>query len=280
MFEIFLYPVSAVLWFWHRVFGAMLGPDNGFAWALAIFFLVFTARALLIGPALRQLRSAHRARRLAPQLAAIRDKHRGDRTRQAAAIQQLYAENGTSMFGGIGPMLVQIPVVLSLYGVLRGFTTGAATNRVFDQAGVSSFRHAHLFGADLGNWISQSATALQQAGTDRAAMLAVGLPVIVLAGLATFLSVRLSQRRSTGTQADPPPALIRAMPFLAPLGLLVSGSFFPVPLGLLLYFLATNLWTLGQTHVLGRVVDREFAVDDRPAVSRSSRTRGSARSRR
>jgi YidC/Oxa1 family membrane protein insertase len=276
MFDVFTYPVSAVLWLWHRVFGAVFGPASGIAWALAIAFLVFTIRALLIKPALHQLRSARRTQQLAPQVAVIRKKYRTDRNRQAAEMQKLYADNGVSMFGGIGPMLLQLPVVLSLYGVLRGFAPGATSNRIFDRSGVDSFLGAHLFGARIGNWISQPAADLLQAGTGRPELLAVGLPLILLAGAATFLSMRLSMRRSALLQADPQvPAISRLMPYLAPLGLLVSGLLFPVPLALLLYFLATNVWTLGQTHFLGRKVDREFSAAGPPKVKRPSPIRQS-----
>lgn len=280
MFEVFLYPVSAVLWFWHQVFGAVFGAASGAAWVLAIAFLVFTARGLLIKPALHQLRSARRTQHLAPQVAAIRKKHRTDRARQATELQKLYAANGVSMFGGIGSMIVQLPVVLSLYGVLRGFTPAASGNRIFDRADVESFLDAHLFGARIGNWISQPTTVLLQAGTDRWQMVAVGVPIILLAGAATFLSLRLSTRRAAALQAEPQlSAITRVMPYLAPLGLLVSGLFFAVPLALLVYFLATNLWTLGQTHFLGRMVDREFATEP-PKVKRPTGTRGTTASGR
>ena len=51
------YPVSGVLWFWHKLFSYVLSPDSGFTWALAIMFLVFTIRILLVKPMANQLRS-------------------------------------------------------------------------------------------------------------------------------------------------------------------------------------------------------------------------------
>ena len=256
MFDIVLYPVSAVLWFWHAVFGALSGPDSGLAWLLAIVFLVFTLRVLLIRPALSQLRAAHRARKLAPQIKKIREKYRGDRQRMATELQKLHADAGTSPLGGCLPALLQIPVFLSLYWVLRDFTPGATTNHVFDHEGVRSFLNADLFGAKLGNWLSQPAAVLQEFGTDRPHMIAVGLPLMLLASTATFLSMRMSLRRQR--DANPQMATIsRLMTYLAPVGMLVSGSFFPVPIGVLLYFLANNVWTFGQQHVLTARVDRE-----------------------
>jgi YidC/Oxa1 family membrane protein insertase len=258
MFDFLLYPVSAILWFWHTVFAGPFGPASGLAWVLAVVFLVCTVRALLLRPALSQLRAARRTRELAPQLEKLRKRHGKDRTRLAQETQKLYAENGVSPLGGCLPALLQIPVFLSLYWVLRDFTPGATSNHVFDRAGVESFLNADLFGAKLGNWISQPAAELARFGTDHAHMLTVGLPLMVFAGVTTFLTMRASLRRT-------PPAnerfasVTRVLAYLAPVGVLVSGLFFPVPLAVLVYFLATNLWTFGQQHVLAGVVEREAA---------------------
>ncbi|OLR94345.1 membrane protein insertase YidC [Actinokineospora bangkokensis] len=262
MFDVFLYPVSAVLWFWHWVFGGFFGSDSGAAWVLAIAFLVFTVRLLLVRSAVRQLRAARVAQSLAPALKRVQEEHRGDRARLAREVQELYAEHGTSPFGAIVPALVQIPVFLSLYAVLRDFTPGAAGNHVFDRAGVESFLRADLFGARLGNWVSQPAHELAAFATDRAHVLGVGLPLMLLAGLATFLSIRVSQRRNPATgQAA---TIGRWLGYLAPVGVLVSGLLFPVPIGVLVYFLANNLWTLGQAHVLPSFVEGSAPVKADP----------------
>lgn len=261
MFDFLLYPVSVVLWFWHTAFAGVLGPASGLTWALAVVFLTFTVRALLVRPALGQLRSAQRMRELAPRVAELQEKHAGDRQRLGAELQQLYAANGVNPLGGFASVLLQLPVLLSLYWVLRGFTPDAAANHVFDRAGVESFLNADLFGATLGNWISQPAAELAAFGTDHTHMLAVGVPLMLLAGLATFLTMRSALRRSA-PGAPQLAAVSRAMTFLAPLGLLLSGLFFPVPLAVLLYFLATNAWTLVQQHLLTRIVDREAAGNE------------------
>jgi YidC/Oxa1 family membrane protein insertase len=270
LFDIFLYPVSAVLWFWHTVFGAVLSPDSGVAWVLAIVFLTFTIRTLLIKPALSQLRAARRTQQLAPQMKKIRDRYRNDKQRMAKEIQKLHADAGTSPFGGCLPALLQIPVFLSLYWVLRDFTPGAESNHAFDRDGVESFLNADLFGAKLGNWINQPVADLAAFGTDRAHMIAVGVPLMLLAGVATFLSMRMSLRRQTSAveTANPQVATVsKLMMYLAPGGMLLSGFFFPVPIGVLLYFLANNIWTFGQQHFLIGKVDREETAAVRPKVA-------------
>ncbi|MFJ4100153.1 membrane protein insertase YidC [Amycolatopsis japonica] len=256
MFDFFLYPVSAILWFWHKVFGAVSSPDSGVAWVLSIVFLVFTLRLLLVKPALSAVRAGRRMQALAPQMQRIKEKYGKDRQRMAKEIQKLHAESGSSPLGGCLPALIQLPVFLSLYWVLRDFTPGAVSNHVFDHAGVQSFLNADLFGAKLGNWLSQPAAELAAFGTDHAHMIAVGVPLMLIASLATFLSMRSGLARQSAPETA---GITKLMMYLAPVGMLVSGSFFPVPIGVLLYFLATNVWTLGQQHFLTKVVDREEA---------------------
>lgn len=230
MFDVFLYPVSAILWFWHTTLSGPLAPDTGLTWSLAIVLLVCTVRALLVKPAISQQRAARRARELAPQLERLRSKYGKDRQRLAREVQKLHADNGTSPFAGCLPALVQLPVFLSLYWVLRGFTEDATSNQAFDQAGVESFLRADLFGAPLGNWISQDP-----------GVLVVGGVLMVAAAAATFLTMRMSMRRH---------GMPAVMTYLAPAGVLVSGAFFPVPIAVLLYFLTSNVWTLVQQHLL------------------------------
>ena len=55
--DIIYYPVSAIMWVWYKLFGFLLGPDNFFAWALTVMFLVFTLRAILYKPFVRQIRT-------------------------------------------------------------------------------------------------------------------------------------------------------------------------------------------------------------------------------
>lgn len=252
-----LYVVSAILWFWHKVFGTVLGPNNGFAWALAVFFLVFTVRALLLKPALSQIRAARKMQKFAPQIQKLREKYKNDRQRMTQEMQKLQSEQGVNPLGGCLPLLVQIPVFISLYNVLRGFKPDAPNNYIFDRQDVLSFTDASIFGAKLSNWIIQPADQLAQFGTTKTEMIAVGVPLMVIASVATYFTMRLSQRRQTEvSMANPQSAMIgKVMLYVAPVGALVSGWF--LPLAVLLYWLANNTWTLGQAHFLSNKVDRE-----------------------
>ncbi len=124
--DVFYYPVSWIMWVWYKLFAALLGPSNFFAWALSVMFLVFSLRALLYKPFVRQIRTTRQMQELQPQIKALQKKYGKDRQRMALEMQKLQREHGFNPILGCLPMLAQIPVFLGLYHVLRSFnrTTG------------------------------------------------------------------------------------------------------------------------------------------------------------
>lgn len=94
MLNFIYYPVSAIMWFWHRVFGFVLGPDSGVAWALSVVFLVFTLRLLLLKPAISQVRSMRKMQEFAPQIQKLREKYSNDRQKMAMEMQKLQSQHG------------------------------------------------------------------------------------------------------------------------------------------------------------------------------------------
>ncbi|WP_019853106.1 membrane protein insertase YidC [Actinopolyspora mortivallis] len=256
-FGFILYPVSIILWFWHAVFGTLFGKDQGISWVLAVFFLVFTLRVLLIKPALSQIRAGRKMQKFAPQMQKIREKYKNDRQKMMQEMQKLQSEQGVNPLGGCLPALVQIPVFLSLFHVLRSFSPDSDSNFFFDKEGVQSFINADIFGAKLSNTIIQPESVLERFGTSRPDMIAVGIPLMIVASVATFFTMRMSlKRQSDAAMANPQSAMMgKVMMYLAPIGALVSGWFLPI--AVLFYWLANNVWTLGQQHFLTNKVDRE-----------------------
>ena len=219
--DIIYYPVSAIMWVWYRLFGFLLGPDNFFAWALTVMFLVFTLRAILYKPFVRQIRTTRQMQELQPQIKALQKKYGKDRQRMALEMQKLQKEHGFNPILGCLPMLAQIPVFLGLYHVLMSFNrtqTGIGRlglsveenrslgNYMFSATDVGHFLDANLFGAPLG------ATMIQKHGLEaftefnRPSVIAVGVPLMILAGVATYFNSRASVARqspgSRGQSAD------------------------------------------------------------------------------
>lgn len=268
MLDFIYYPVSAILWFWHVIFGALFDPASGIAWALSVAFLVFTLRAVLFLPFVRQARNQRAMQRLQPQILALKVKHAGDRPALAAAMQELHRDHGLSMMAGCLPALIQAPVFLGLFHVLKSFNrTGSplwlstqenasTANYLFGASDVQSFLDAKLFGAPLAASISSTAAQLAAYTGDvtRLDVALVAVPLMLIAAVATHFTSRIALARQSGP--GPQAAwMSRLMLWVLPLGVLVGGPFLPV--AILLYWLSNNIWTLVQQHVVNRLLDRE-----------------------
>lgn len=282
MLNFIYYPVSAILWFWHKVFGAIpfLGPASGITWALSVVFLVFTLRGLLFKPFVSQVRSMRKMQEFAPEIQKLRAKYGDDRQKQAAEMQKLQAEHGVNPLAGCLPILVQIPVFIGLFHVLKSFNRPFLSpednrnigNYVFSAADVQSFLDAKLFGVPISAHITQAQSQLDRYTGDitRWEIAAVAVPLTLLAGVLTHLTARHSVARQTETQAANPQSAImnKVMLYLFPLGVVAGGPFFP--LAILLYWLANNSWTLMQQRIVYKRIDAEEAEKKEAAVTQKS----------
>jgi YidC/Oxa1 family membrane protein insertase len=261
------YPVSFILWCWHWVFGHVFGESSGIAWALSVVFLVFTLRALLFKPFVGQVRSMRKMQEFAPEMQKIKKKYPNDRQRQAAEMQKLQSEHGVNPLGGCLPMLVQIPVFIGLFHVLRSFRPGWGEVYFFDAKGVESFVQAKLFGANLSTFITMPADQLAAFSTQRSAVIIVAIPLMIIASIATHFTARHSVARQTQAATDNPQTAImnKLTLYIFPLGVLVGGLFFPI--AILLYWLSNNGWTLAQQHFVYRRIDRDEEAQKQEALT-------------
>ena len=201
----------------------------------------------------------------------------------ALEMQKLQREHGFNPILGCLPMLAQIPVFLGLYHVLRSFnrTQGgfgqpklspelnrSLGNYVFSATDVGHFLDANLFGAPIG------ATMIQKTGLDaftefnRASVIAVGVPLMILAGVATYFNSRASvARQSPEAAANPQTAMMNKLAlYVFPLGVVVGGPF--LPLAIIIYWLANNIWTFGQQHYVFGKIEKEEEAKKLEAIER------------
>jgi YidC/Oxa1 family membrane protein insertase len=262
LFDPVYFAVSGVMWCWHQLFGFLLGPASGAAWALSVVFLVLTLRALLIRPFLAQVRSARVMRELAPQLAGLRTRHAGDPARLLRETSALQRAHGVSVASTLLPILLQAPAFLGLLHVLTGFNTAVA-NYAFGPDEVRSFLDARLFGVPLSAYLSMP--QLDGFGVERWEVAAVTVPLMLLAALATHVTARLSLRQQP---VDGPLAgIMRWTPWIFPLGVLIGGAFFPFPVAILLYWLTNSAWTLVQQWLVLRASPRPLQHGHLPATT-------------
>jgi len=267
------YTVSFILWCWHKVFGFVLGPSNFIGWALSIIMLVFTLRLVLLKPAVHQIRSMRKMQAFAPEMKKIQKKYANDRQRQAAEMQKLQKEHGVNPLGGCLPMVLQIPVFLGLNHVLRSFRPGTSEVYFFKAADVHSYLDAKLFDAHLGDAVLGIGSLGGSPGWHWG-VAPVAIPLMIAAAIATHFTARLSVQRQAamGTPSTGQTAMMNKLTlYIFPLGVLVFGGGFPV--GLLLYWLSNNGWTLAQQHFVFKRMDveeqhkKEQAVEARQALA-------------
>ncbi len=289
--DIIYYPVSAIMWLWYKAFSLVLGPENLFTWALSVMFLVFTLRALLYKPFVRQLRTTRQMQELQPQIKALQKKYGKDRQRMGLEMQKLQREHGFNPLLGCLPIFAQIPVFLGLFHVLRSFNrtaTGglfggvggphmsvadnrATGNYIFSPTDVAHFLDANLFGAPIGATMTQRSGL--EAFTDhglfyRPAVIAVGVPVMILAGIATYFNSRASvARQSPEAAANPQTAMMNKLAlYVFPIGVVIGGPF--LPLAIILYWFANNIWTFGQQHYVFGMIEKEDEAKKQEALAR------------
>ncbi|NIJ14387.1 YidC/Oxa1 family membrane protein insertase [Saccharomonospora amisosensis] len=257
MLDFIYYPVSFILWVWHKVFGFVFGDDNAIAWILGIVFLTFTVRGIMFKPFVNQVRSMKKMQDFAPEIKKIQKKYGNDRQRQAQEMQRLQREHGVNPLGSCLPLLLQIPVFIGLNWVLRNFQAGRESNYFFDEAGVNSYVNAKIFGVNLGDAINHLG---MMGGTGQSGwnweVAPVAVPLMIVAAVATHFTARHSVARQNPASATQQTAVMNKLTlWIFPAGVLVFGAFFPI--GLLIYWLANNMWTLGQQRLVYTRIDKE-----------------------
>lgn len=269
MLDFIYYPVSFILWCWHKVFGFAFGESSAFAWILGIIFLTFTIRGIMFKPFVNQVRSMKKMQDFAPEMKKLQKKYANDRQRQAQEMQKLQREHGVNPLGSCLPMVLQIPAFIGLNHVLKAFTTpppggGPKTeNYFFSQHDVNSYVSAKLFGVNLGEAVNNGVGAISGGvanGGWHWSVLPVALPLMIIASIATHLTARHSAaRQSAAATGTAQTAIMNKLTmYVFPLGVLVFGAFFP--LGLLFYWLANNGWTLMQQRLVYTRIDKEEAT--------------------
>ena len=289
MLNIIYWPVSWIMWVWHWIFDHLMPNTpgwNGIAWALSVVFLVFTLRAILYKPFVKQIRTTKKMQEINPQMQAIRKKYKNDRVKMTEEMQKLQKEHSFNPLLGCLPMLLQIPVFIGLFHVLRSFNrmgtgtampvggtsepmTAAATrstgNYAFSAEQVENFLDARLFGVPLSSYITEPTEQFQafvQPGAaidfTRWQIAVVVIPLMIIASIATHMNSRAAVARQSPEAMENPQTRImnRLSLYVFPIGILATGPFFPV--AILLYWVSNNLWTYVQQHlVFGRIAREE-----------------------
>jgi YidC/Oxa1 family membrane protein insertase len=217
-----------------------LHSSIGLPWAWAIIALTVLVRVLILPLTIKQIRSTQRLQAHAPQLKAIQQKYKHDRQRMNEEVMKFYRENKVNPAAACLPILFQLPIFFALFFVLRDFET-----EVFPDYPNS----------DLG-WLNIVPNITDAILSDWSGWLL--LIIYVASQLASVISMPMTDPRQRW--------LFYSMPFLFAIFIVAfpTGTF---PMGLMLYWVTTNLWTVGQGLVTRRLVPKPA-----PPPKRTSRT--------
>ncbi|HVX45244.1 MAG TPA: membrane protein insertase YidC [Mycobacteriales bacterium] len=238
--------ISWVLLRWHQLWGLVISPDSGAAWLLSIVFLVVSLRLLLFPLFVKQVHSMEKMKVLQPKMQAIRQKYKDDRQAQTRAMMELQKESGANPLGGCLPLLAQAPVFLALYHVLRHIKHGAEALYSWSPHQMESAVDATLLGAPL------PASFRHHLGADGTTVNIIVVILLVISCAATFTTQWQSYQRNRANLDPQQERIQKFLMYVMPVGLLFSGLVFSFPLGILIYWVTNNVWTMGQQYYIFR----------------------------
>ncbi|MEO8262521.1 MAG: membrane protein insertase YidC [Pseudolysinimonas sp.] len=250
--------IEAILVGFHTGLEAIgLDPSAGLTWVLSIVGLVLLVRAALIPVFVRQIKSQRKMLEVAPQLKKIQDKYKGKKDQFSREAMQretmeLYRKAGTNPFSSCLPLLIQMPIFFSLFSVLNEAKpnadgeyragVGFLTQKLSEQFGSSS-----LF--DIAPLRLSIQSALDVQNYVVVAIAAVMVVIMTASQFITQLQI-MSKNQTPEMKASPMYRQQRILLYILPLVFAFSGFAFPI--GVMFYWLTSNIWTMIQQFIVIR----------------------------
>ena len=277
------YLYEAVGWVFTHIYDVLkpaLGATSGWTWFFSIAILVILMRLIMVPLFVKQMHTTRAMSALQPQMAALRKKYKNDRQTLNQETMKLYQEAGVNPLMGCLPFVLQLPLFFSLFSVLRAIAeyTGGVPKYGLPKSLVVAGQHAKILGASIADKVLFTGTA----HVPLHAKLVI-LCFVAISMATTFLTIRQSQKRGMMPAATPDNPMAQSqkyMTYIMPLFAL-TGLYWPF--GLVLYWVTTNVWTMGQQFILGRrypytppAATTDGATASAPATAKAL-TGGSAR---
>jgi YidC/Oxa1 family membrane protein insertase len=244
VFDALATPVGRLLsWIHTGLVGLGLDSASGWAWGLSIILLTVTVRLILFPLFVKQIKSQRRMQELAPKVKELQKQHKGDRETLNTEMMKLYKENNANPIAGCLPLLLQLPVFFALFTVIRNFKLDADAGYGLSQDQLREGAAAQVLGAPISAAFNSPASLISELGADHTVVRIVAFLMVIGMGASTFWTQRQMMARAGTT--DPQQIMVqKLLLYVLPLSFAVSGVFFPI--GVLLYWLTTNVWSMGQ----------------------------------
>lgn len=208
-------------------------------YGLAIILLTLAVRIVTLPLSMKQISSTKAMQKIAPEQKKLQEKYKNDKEKLNAEMMKLYKENKVNPLGGCLPLLIQFPVLIAVFGVLR--EPSIMYNAIPDFSPL-------FFGAiDLNMSVSELFKEASQLYQESATVIGYIMPAIIplLAGATTFLQTKLTTAGQSSSAGG-----MGTMTMLMPLMIIVFS--YNLPQGLPLYWLAGNIFSIIQHYIVAR----------------------------
>jgi YidC/Oxa1 family membrane protein insertase len=239
--------VSWVIVTIHDLLSPVFGTNSGVTWSLAIMGLVIIIRIILIPLFVKQIKSQRALTALQPHMKEIQKKYKDDRQKQSEEMMKLYKEHKTNPLASCFPILAQAPIFFALFTVLNGIAAiddegnPAPIARGFMKGDyLASAAQAKFFGAPISD---------KFLGSDITTVKIVTVILIILMSATTFTTQRQLMTKGMPKMDSSNNMMLqqqKIMLYAFPVIFAITGVNFPV--GVLIYWSTTNLWTWGQQY--------------------------------
>ena len=232
--------VSGILVLFHAVWTPVFGTNSGWTWSLSIVCLTVCIRVALIPLFVKQINSSRQMQLLQPQVRELQKKYAHDREKLGAETMKLYRENKANPLASCLPLLLQMPIFLALFRVLNSAADGVPKGHwlVINPDLVTSLSQATIFGARISD---KFLPAIPFGSVQIVCIL-----LIIAMTVTLFITQLQLMRKNMPAQAleGPFAQQQKMMLYIFPVIFAIGGINFPV--GVLIYWLTSNLWTMGQ----------------------------------
>ena len=235
--------VSGILVLSHNLLTPVFGSESGWTWTLSIVALTVVIRTALIPLFVKQIKSSRSMQMLQPKVRELQKKYGHDREKLGQETMKLYKDNNANPLASCLPLLLQMPIFLALFNVLNGAAQNIPRGRGLrdNPELVTSLNDSTIFGAQ----ISDTFLKVGFGGGINSVHL-VTMFLIIAMTVTLFITQLQLMRKNM-----PPEALTgpfaqqqKIMLYLFPIIFAVGGINFPV--GVLIYWFTSNLWTMAQ----------------------------------
>jgi YidC/Oxa1 family membrane protein insertase len=223
----------------HDLLSPIFGSSSGVTWSLSIIGLVIIIRIILIPLFVKQIKSQRALTALQPHMKEIQKKYKDDRQKQSEEMMKLYKEHKTNPLASCFPILAQAPIFFALFTVLNGIGKNPPVSHgVFTQEDVVNAAQAKFFGAPISETFLSS---------DISTVKIVTVILIAFMSLTTFTTQRQLMTKGMPKMDSSNNMMLqqqKIMLYAFPVIFAITGVNFPI--GVLIYWSTTNLWTWGQ----------------------------------